>query len=140
MPRQVELNRDRIRVAAGILIDRHGRFLITDRIRAQTFTEYWEFPGGKIRDGESAPDALKRELAEELGIEMLTIEPFESLEHDYADFAVAIDFFLVRDWRGTPVGREHQSLKWITPSELCEETLLPADAPLVAALKKFSKH
>jgi len=97
--------------------------------------EFWEFPGGKLASGETAEDALRRELAEELGIEIAFCEHFHSLEHDYPEMRVAIEFFLVGQWQGTPSGIEGQALKWLRPSEFSPGLLLPADAPLVELLR-----
>ena len=140
VPRQAELSPRRIQVTAGILIDRQVRLLITDRARATTYRDCWEFPGGKIREGESSRAALERELGEELGIRLLSVEPFTQVEHDYTEFSVAIDFFLVRDWQGEPGGREEQALRWILPHELREDLLLPADAPLLPKLRNLNRY
>jgi 8-oxo-dGTP diphosphatase len=78
-----------------------------------------------------------RELAEELGIEFTACEHFCSLEHDYPELRVAIDFFLVRQWRGTPSGIEGQALQWLRPSDMSRELLLPADAPVLELLKEL---
>ena len=109
--------------------------LITDRLRAGVMQEFWEFPGGKLASGESAGEALHRELAEELGIEVTCCEHFHSLEYDYPGMRVAIEFFLVRSWRGTPSGIEDQALRWLKPSEISPGQLLPADAPVLKLLK-----
>ncbi len=119
---------------AGILHDSTGRVLITDRKRAASMQQYWEFPGGKIRRGEAAGDALCRELAEELGIGILSVESFHCLRHDYPEMSVDIEFFLVKQWQGTPSGNEGQSLKWLRPEELSPEMILPADAPVLDLL------
>jgi 8-oxo-dGTP diphosphatase len=119
------------------LIDSDGRLLITDRSRAGSMREFWEFPGGKLADGESAQDALRRELGEELGIEIATCDHFYSLEHDYPDTRVAIDFFLVRQWQGTPSGIEGQAVRWMRLSEISHGLLLPADAPVLELLKNM---
>lgn len=135
MPRQSELTPKKIHVAAGILIDADGRLLITDRSRAVSMQQYWEFPGGKLATGESADEALVRELAEELGITIRSFDHLCSLEHDYTEMRVAIDFFMVSEWRGTPTGIEGQALRWLKPSEISPDLLLPADAPVLDALK-----
>jgi 8-oxo-dGTP diphosphatase len=135
VPRTPELSDARIRVAAGILVDLHGRLLITDRSRAKTMQNFWEFPGGKLARGEAAEAALCRELGEELGIEINSCEHFCRLEHDYTDMRVAIDFFLVDKWQGTPTGIEGQQLRWLRASEISPDQLLPADAPLLELLK-----
>ncbi len=99
--------------------------------------EFWEFPGGKLASGESAEDALRRELAEELGIEITSFEHFCSLEHDYPESRVAIDFYIVREWQGSPSGMEGQVLQWLKPSEVSSDLLLLADAPILDALEKL---
>ncbi len=137
MSRKSELSLRKIHVAAGILFDANGRILITDRSRANAMQEFWEFPGGKLASGESAEDALRRELAEELGIEITSFEHFCSLEHDYPESRVAIDFYIVREWQGSPSGMEGQVLQWLKPSEVSSDLLLLADAPILDALEKL---
>ena len=129
MPRQTY-------VAAGILRDSDGRVLVTERIGDHSFAGLWEFPGGKIEDGEESISALGRELGEELGIEIVDQSLFMSLDHEYADRSVSIDFYLIEKWRNTPEGRDGQALMWILPEELAEEFLLPADAPVIEALRR----
>jgi len=135
VPRQPELDLTPLHVAAGILSDAHGRVLIADRSRAGTMQDYWEFPGGKLASGESADAALRRELAEELGIEISSFEHFRTLQHEYPDLHVVIDFYTVTSWVGTPAGLEGQQLKWLRPEELSPGMLLPADAPLLEQLQ-----
>ena len=95
----------------------------------------WEFPGGKIAAGESAVGALRRELREELGIDIRTFEHFVSLEHDYPDRRVALDFYLVCDWFGEPRSREGQRLEWRRPNDIDESLLLAADVPVLVRLR-----
>ena len=123
-------------VAAGILCDSEGRILITERLGGGQFHGLWEFPGGKIIPGESAPEALSRELAEELGIEATTISSFMNLRHEYDDRVVTIEFFIVSNWNSDPVGREGQDLRWVTAESLDADELLPADMPVVEALRR----
>ena len=80
---------------------------------------------------------MSRELAEELGIAGIDSRFFLSLKHDYPDRSVSIDFFLVESWEREPVGREGQGLRWVAIDELSAAELLPADAPVVAALGKL---
>jgi 8-oxo-dGTP diphosphatase len=122
-------------VAAGILRDSAGRVLITERLCDGPFDGLWEFPGGKIADGERAADALRRELAEELGIDVVASEPYLDLHHKYPDRAVYLEFFLVTAWTGEPTGLEGQGLRWVSPPDLDPKMLLPADAPVVEALQ-----
>ena len=137
MSRQAELKPadPRIRVVAGILRDERDRILIADRTRSRSLRDHWEFPGGKVNPGETPQVALQRELAEELGIEIGASEHFCYIEHDYPEFGVAIDFFLVADWQGTPGGAEGQAIRWVRTAELEADHLLPADAPVIEALK-----
>ena len=124
-------------VAAGILHDSAGRVLITERLCDGPFDGLWEFPGGKISDDESVGEALKRELAEELGIEATALRPFMELHHEYPDRIVDLEFFLVSEWRGEPEGLEGQGVRWLPAAELDATELLPADAPVVAALQQI---
>ena len=122
-------------VAAGILCDSSGRVLIAERLGDGPFHGMWEFPGGKIGPGETAPQALSRELAEELGIEVTVCASFMRLRHEYDDRIVTIEFFIVSAWNSDPVGREGQSLRWVRKEELDTEDLLPADVPVIEALQ-----
>lgn len=137
MSRQVELTGEaqRKHVVAGILRDSLGRILISDRSRAASMQQYWEFPGGKVEEDESTSRALTRELAEELGIRDVECERWQTIDHDYADIRVRIDFFIVSAWSGTPRGLEGQRLRWVKASELDAGLLLPADREIVETLR-----
>jgi len=126
-----------LHVAAGILVDRAGRVLISERLCDGPFNGLWEFPGGKIGPDETSAQALARELAEEIGIEVTKFSPFISLSHEYSDRTVEIEFFLVSDWQFEPIGREGQGLRWVDRMLLDAEELLPADVPVVEAIKKL---
>ena len=133
MPWEAELRQ--LKVVAGILRDGDGRVLIAERLGDGPFNGLWEFPGGKIGDGEGRIAALARELAEEIDILVLESRHFLSLEHDYPDRSVAIDFFLVDRWEREPRGMEGQRLRWVAPAALGAANLLPADEPVIAALR-----
>lgn len=123
-------------VAAGILCDAEGRILISERLGGGPFQGLWEFPGGKIGEDETPAEALSRELAEELGIEVIRCASFMNLRHEYDDRIVTIQFFIVSDWVSEPVGREGQALRWVPREQLDADELLPADVPVVEALQK----
>jgi 8-oxo-dGTP diphosphatase len=123
-------------VAAGILCDPKGRILIAERLGGGPFHGMWEFPGGKIAPGETSPQALSRELAEELGIEVTECSSFMNLRHEYDDRIVCIEFFIVSEWNSDPVGREGQELRWVPTELLDADELLPADMPVVTALRR----
>ncbi len=127
----------RVKVVAGILQRSDGQVLVADRAQSRSMKDRWEFPGGKIAAGESAEAALQRELGEELGIEVVEAQHFQHIEHDYPGLCVAIDFYLVPMWRGTPDGIEGQQVKWVERSSLDTANLLPADAPVIEALKRL---
>lgn len=126
---------NRFRVAAGILRDGDGRVLLAERLGVGPLAGLWEFPGGKIAAGESADAGLRRELAEELGIEVDEATPLVALHHEYPDRVVELEFFLVTAWRREPAGLEGQGLRWVHPDDIDTRTLLPADAPVVRKLR-----
>ena len=123
-------------VAAGILRDSAGRILITERRCDGPFDGLWEFPGGKIAAGETPAEALHRELAEELGIDVTASRPYMDLYHEYPDRTVDLEFFLVTEWQGEPKGLESQGLRWVPPAELDPAVLLPADEPILRELQE----
>ena len=125
-----------VEVVAGALVDGRGRVLIAERPAGRSFAGRWEFPGGKRHAGEAPRAALARELAEELGIELLAAEPLLAVTHRYpgAREAVRIDCWRVAAWRGTPAPLDGQRLRWCRREELAEADILEADRPIVTAL------
>jgi mutator protein MutT len=125
-----------VEVVAGALIDPHGRVLIAERPPGKSFAGRWEFPGGKRAAGETARAALARELAEELGIELLEAAPLLAVSHRYpgARSTVRIDCWRVAAWRGTPASLDGQRLRWCRREELIDADILEADRPIVTAL------
>jgi 8-oxo-dGTP diphosphatase len=123
-----------IRVVAGILRDVEGRVLIAQRPAGKHMAGGWEFPGGKLHPGESAEDALARELREELGVEIAELERFVTVDHAYPDRRVIIETFLVHSSQGEPRGREGQALRWCPIAQLESAGILPADLPIIVAL------
>lgn len=124
-----------IPVACGVLRKPGGEVLIAQRPEGKIAAGKWEFPGGKIEAGESSLAALKRELAEELGIEVLEARPLIYLAHDYSDRRVILDTWLVTSWRGQPRGQERQGIAWAAPDDLHAYDLLAADGPILQALR-----
>ena len=99
-------------VAVGVLIDAQGNFLLTSRPEGKVYAGYWEFPGGKLEAGESVEQALRRELHEELGIEVDAIEPWKIELVDYPHARVRLHFCKVFAWHGEFQMREQQSMAW----------------------------
>jgi mutator protein MutT len=122
-------------VVAAAVIDAAGRVLIAQRPAGKHLAGGWEFPGGKLEDGEDRRLGLARELREELGIEISIPRPLIRLTHHYPHKAVYLDTWVLRQYRGEPRGREAQALRWCTQDELQTIDLLPADGPIVAALR-----
>ena len=118
------------------MYDLRGRVLIADRPPGKHMAGRWEFPGGKVADGETESDALRRELQEELGVTVTAAQPFMELTHDYDDRRVELSLWLVKQYSGEPRGLDGQNLKWVEPARLAEEDILEADRPFVEALQK----
>jgi mutator protein MutT len=124
-----------IHVAAAVLIDRRGRILIAQRPAGKHLAGSWEFPGGKIEPGETRTAALARELKEELGVTIERPRPLLRLRHVYPYGEVLLDVWVVRRYRGEPRGLDGQALQWCSRRELPDVELLPADQPIVDALR-----
>ncbi|MGE3228475.1 MAG: 8-oxo-dGTP diphosphatase MutT [Hyphomicrobium sp.] len=126
-------------VAAAALIDRDNRVLISKRPEGKSLAGLWEFPGGKVDRGETPEEALRRELKEELGIEVCEtcLAPFTFASHTYDDFHLLMPLFLCRNWEGEVTGREGQELAWVRPNRLSGYPMPPADAPLIPWLRDF---
>ncbi|MDJ0929177.1 MAG: 8-oxo-dGTP diphosphatase MutT [Gammaproteobacteria bacterium] len=124
-----------IEVAAGVIEDAAGRVLIAQRQPGKHAAGFWEFPGGKLQPGELPVEALRRELHEELGIELGSARTLIDYQHDYPDRRVHLHIFCVTAYTGEPRSRERQALKWVAVDDLLAAGLLPADAPVVDALR-----
>ena len=121
-------------VAVGVFIDTEGRVLVARRAPDAHQGGLWEFPGGKVESHESVGDALKRELEEELGIQVEASEPLMAIEHDYGDKQVRLDVHRITRWQGEPRGLEGQPLAWQFPVDLSEWPFPDANTPILARL------
>ncbi len=128
-----------IHVVAGALC-RDGQVLIAQRPLGKHLAGGWEFPGGKLHADESAFECLKRELNEELGIEVQRAERLCDVVHDYPDRRVLLELWLVGQFDGLPVANEGQALQWVSIETLHDVDMLPADVPLIVALQKRMQH
>ena len=124
-------------VTAVALIDADGRVLLAQRPAGKPMAGLWEFPGGKVHDGETPERALIRELDEELGIdvEASCLAPLTFASHAYPDFHLLMPLYVCRKWAGIVTAREGQQLKWVRPPRLGDYPMPPADKPLVAMLR-----
>lgn len=120
-------------VAVGILIRGDGRLLLASRPEGKPYAGYWEFPGGKLEPGETVAHALKRELHEELGVDIGTVFPWVVREFDYPHALVRLHFCRAFEWNGEPHAREEQRFGFFTLDTL-PEPLLPATVPVLRGL------
>jgi 8-oxo-dGTP diphosphatase len=122
------------RVVAAI-IEKDGKLLVCQRTRHQTMPLKWEFPGGKIEEGEQPRDALRRELEEELGIQARIGDEVSRVEHSYPNGnKVELRFYIVREYQGEIENRIFKDLQWSVPKALPSYDFLEADASLVKDL------
>ncbi|BCL76084.1 hypothetical protein JHS3_18200 [Jeongeupia sp. HS-3] len=121
-------------VAAGILLRPEGGFLLGSRPVGKPYAGYWEFPGGKLEAGETALDALKRELHEEMGIAVTAATPWLVQTFTYPHATVRLQFFRVTAWEGEPQAHEGQAFAWQTPGALNVSPILPANGPILRGL------
>jgi 8-oxo-dGTP diphosphatase len=123
-----------LEVVAGALFDTTGRVLIAQRPPGKALAGRWEFPGGKLHEGEDAYAGLVRELREELGVEVHAAERLIRYSHAYPERTVWLDMWIVTGWSGEPRGLDGQGLKWVRVTELQGEDILEADRPIIEAL------
>jgi 8-oxo-dGTP diphosphatase len=121
----------RVQVAVGILVKADQSLLIQQRRPGSDCAGLWEFPGGKLEAGELPEAALRRELREELDIEVIDADLLSTLEHDYAHACVSLHTYLVHQWSGEPKGAEGQEIAWGSPEKLIKYDLLEAAYPLL---------
>ena len=127
-------------VVAGVIRDKRGRILLARRTEGRDLAGLWEFPGGKHEADETSETALKRELHEELGIEIELGAPLICVPQAYPHKRLRLDVHEVRSWRGSVRGLEGQALAWVPPHKLVDYPMPPADVPVVAALTQPSTY
>lgn len=123
-----------VEVAVAVLERPDGAFLLARRPRGRVYAGWWEFPGGKVEDGETAEAALARELDEELGVTVRRAYRWITRLHSYPHAEVRLNFFRVGEWAGEPRAKEHESICWQRFEEPMVTPMLPANAPVLAAL------
>lgn len=124
-------------VVAAALVDRDGRLLVQQRPEGTPMAGLWEFPGGKLEAGETPEQALIRELAEELAIdvEAACLAPACFASEALGNRHLLLLLYVCRKWRGTPVAQHATALRWVRPIELHALAMPPADAPLIGLLE-----
>ncbi len=126
--------RARIEVVAAVIHNPQGEFLLAQRPAGKPYAGYWEFPGGKVEPGEAAAAALRRELHEELGIDVTLAYPWLTRDFDYPHADVRLRFFRVYGWTGELHGREAQQFTWQSISNITVSPVLPANGPILRGL------
>ncbi len=128
-----------VTVSAVVMVDIDGRILIAQRPEGKSMAGLWEFPGGKVEEGETPERALIRELKEELGIDTTEacLAAFTFASHTYDDFHLLMPVFLCRKWDGFVQAKEGQNLKWVKIEDLKKYSMPPADEPLIAMIRDF---
>ena len=124
-----------IKVVAAIIID-NGKVFATQRGYGE-FKDGWEFPGGKVEEGETPQEALVREIKEELDAEIEVGELLDTVEYDYPKFHLSMDCFICKIKSGDLVLKEHEAAKWLTKETLDSVEWLPADEGVVEKIRKY---
>lgn len=124
-----------IKVVAAIIINKDKVFA-TQRGYGE-FKDGWEFPGGKIEEGETPEQALEREIQEELETKIQVNEKINTVEYDYPNFHLSMDCFICNIIEGNLILKEHEAAKWLSKDELYSVNWLPADEGLIEKIKKY---
>lgn len=137
--KQEDLFKKAMQVACAI-IEYNGKILAVQRGERQSLPLKWEFPGGKIHQGESPEMCVVREVSEELNIHIAVIRPLSLVSHDYPDFSVTLHPFICAIVSGDIILREHKAMIWLSPRELQTLDWVAADFPIIRAyLEELSK-
>lgn len=126
----------KVAVVVGIVIDANQKILIAQRPEGKHLSGLWEFPGGKVEAGETAINALQRELQEEVDLEVIDTTPLIKLDYDYGEKQVHLDVYIVDQYKGIAYGREQQQIKWVSFSELEHYPFPQANEKIITALGK----
>ena len=124
----------KLQISVGIIRNAEGEIYITQRAADAHMANKWEFPGGQIEEGETAEQAVIRELQEEVVITVTTLQQFDKLEYQFPDRHITLWFWLVNGWDGEPWGKEGQPGRWIAQQDLAVDEFPPANAPIIEKL------
>ena len=124
-----------VEVVAAVIYKPDGSYLLAQRPPGKVYAGYWEFPGGKVEPGETRLAAIKREIREELGIEIHTTTPWISRRHVYEHASVRLKFFRTGNWSGEPRGLDGQRFEFQTPGAETVGPMLPANGPILKAMR-----
>ncbi|HTM64003.1 MAG TPA: (deoxy)nucleoside triphosphate pyrophosphohydrolase [Gammaproteobacteria bacterium] len=134
----MSIRKDKITVhaVAGLLV-RDGKMLVAERPEGKPYSGFWEFPGGKVENNEAGDEAIRRELHEELGIEVIKAEHWFEHLYAYPDKTVFLELWLVTDFAGEPVSRENQVLRWASFDEILHLKLLEGNLAIMSHIKSL---
>jgi mutator protein MutT len=124
-----------VEVAAGLIQDAAGRYLIAQRPPGSHLAGLWEFPGGKRQEGETLEACLRRELGEELGAPFEVGEHVDTVRWEYPERTIVIHFYRCRLASGSIEPREEQAIAWVAPDRFADYEFPPADAAVIARLR-----
>ena len=124
----------KLQISVGIIRNAAGEIYITQRAADAHMANKWEFPGGKIEADESAEQAVIRELQEEVGIAVRSLQQFDKLEYQFPDRHITLWFWLIDGWDGEPWGKEGQPGRWVAQQNLVVDEFPPANAPIIEKL------
>lgn len=124
-----------INVVCAVIRDASGRLLVCQRPAGKALAGKWEFPGGKVETGEEPVDALKREIAEELGCEISVGEQLEAVMHHYPEFSISLTAFLCTMVSGDVHPLEHAEVRWVTLEKCPQLDWAEADIPIWTSLQ-----
>jgi 8-oxo-dGTP diphosphatase len=126
-----ELAIKRVHVAVAVIVNSQQEILLAKRLDHLHQGGKWEFPGGKVEQGETVSDALKRELKEEVNVDVISSSPFMQISHDYPDKQVLLDIHLVSDFNGQAQGLEQQQICWVAKADLINYEFPEANKPIL---------
>ncbi len=135
------MKKKNIYVSIIALIDWQGRVLLSLRPKNKEFSNYWEFPGGKLKKNEGPDEAIIREIKEELSLDISkkSLKPLSFKTHVYDKFNTIIFFYICRSWSGTPVPKEKQKIIWVEIDKLEKYNFLPANNKFITELRNLKK-
>ncbi|MBU8709179.1 8-oxo-dGTP diphosphatase MutT [Bacillus subtilis] len=128
-----------IKVAAAVIQNDKNMILCALRSPTMSLANLWEFPGGKLEEGENAQEALVREIHEELGCKIEVSEIIADIHHEYEKIIINLISIQAKIIEGEPFAKEHSELRWVPVSELESLEWAPADIPTVNLLKNETK-
>lgn len=126
-------------VSAVALVDADGRVLLAQRPEGKDMAGMWEFPGGKVEAGELPDAALRREIKEELNLDLCEscLHALTFVSHEYEKFHLLMLLYVCRNWEGIPQPMEGQRIGWYRPADMRGLPMPPADLPLVSVLRDY---